>query len=124
MPIGDFVGWTAATLMVATFSCRDALWMRRLAVCTNLAFIAYGLLASLAPVLALHTLLLPINVWRYWQCTHTRPTREPAPDQPTKPSACSPGLGEGYLTLVRDVCPGFAPAGSFVNGRLKEGGRK
>jgi hypothetical protein len=68
MTNAEIVGWTAAALMVATFSCRDALWMRRLAVCTNLAFICYALLASLAPILALHSLLLPINLWRYWQC--------------------------------------------------------
>jgi fatty acid desaturase len=64
----DIVGWSAASLMVATFSCQNPLWMRRLAVCTNLAFISYACLAALAPVLALHVLLLPINVWRCWQC--------------------------------------------------------
>jgi hypothetical protein len=76
MPVGDFVGWVAAALMVATFSCRDPLWMRRLAYGTNLAFITYGLLASLAPVLALHILLLPINLWRYWQCAQNRLVRQ------------------------------------------------
>jgi hypothetical protein len=64
----DTLGWTAAALMVATFSCRDPMWMRPLAVCTNLAFIGYACNASLAPVLALHALLLPINVLRWWQC--------------------------------------------------------
>lgn len=68
MTPGDIVGWTAASLMVATFSCQNPLWMRRLAVCTNLAFIGYACLAALAPVFALHVLLLPINLWRCWQC--------------------------------------------------------
>jgi hypothetical protein len=63
----DTLGWIAAALMVATFSCRDPLWMRPLAVCTNLAFIAYACIAGLAPVLALHALLLPINLMRWWQ---------------------------------------------------------
>jgi uncharacterized delta-60 repeat protein len=53
--------------MVATFSCRDARRMRPLAVATNLAFIGYGLAASLPPVLALHALLLLINLWRWAQ---------------------------------------------------------
>ncbi len=75
--LADIVGWSAATLMVATFSCRDALWMRRLAVCTNLAFISYALLAALAPILALHSLLLPINLWRCWQCISERKTASP-----------------------------------------------
>jgi CRP/FNR family transcriptional regulator, cyclic AMP receptor protein len=69
----DMLGWTAASLMVATFSCRDARWMRPLAVCTNLAFIAYGWHAGLAPVLALHALLLPINALRWFQAQRALP---------------------------------------------------
>jgi uncharacterized delta-60 repeat protein len=61
----DVLGWLAAGLMVATFGCREARAMRPLAVATNLAFIGYGAAASLAPVLALHGLLLPINLWRW-----------------------------------------------------------
>lgn len=61
----DVLGWLAAGLMVATFGCREAGAMRPLAVATNLAFIGYGLAASLAPVLTLHLLLLPINLWRW-----------------------------------------------------------
>jgi uncharacterized delta-60 repeat protein len=59
------LGWLAAGLMVATFSCREARAMRPLAVATNLAFIGYGVAASLVPVLTLHLLLLPINLWRW-----------------------------------------------------------
>lgn len=76
MSASDIVGWSAAALMLATFSCRDPLWMRRLAVCTNLAFVSYALLASLMPIFALHALLLPINMWRCWQCTHVVAQRE------------------------------------------------
>lgn len=61
----DLLGWAAAALMVATFACRDARCMRPLAVATNLAFIGYGLAASLPPIWALHLLLLPINLWRW-----------------------------------------------------------
>ncbi len=67
----DTIGWAAAALMIVTFSCRDPLWMRPLAVCTNLAFIGYASVAGLAPVLALHALLLPINLMRWWQCCRT-----------------------------------------------------
>jgi CRP/FNR family transcriptional regulator, cyclic AMP receptor protein len=67
MPTPEFVGWCAAALMVATFSCRSAPRMRSLAVCTNLAFIAYGGLAGLHPVTALHVLLLPINLFRLFE---------------------------------------------------------
>ncbi len=63
----DTLGWAAAAQMVATFSCREARQLRPLAVTTNLAFIGYGAAAGLAPVLALHLLLLPINLWRWAQ---------------------------------------------------------
>lgn len=61
--------------MVATFACREARCMRPLAVATNLAFIGYGLTAGLPPVLALHALLLPINLWRWRECTRLRAAR-------------------------------------------------
>jgi hypothetical protein len=64
----DFIGWTAAALMVATFGCRESRHMRPLAVSTNLAFIGYGAAAWLPPVLVLHLLLLPINLWRWAEC--------------------------------------------------------
>lgn len=61
----DVLGWLAAGLMVGTFCCREARVMRPLAVGTNLAFIAYAWTAWLPPVLTLHLLLLPINLWRW-----------------------------------------------------------
>ena len=60
----DTLGWVAAALMVATFCCRQARLLRPLAVATNVAFVGYGVMASLPPVLVLHLLLLPINLWR------------------------------------------------------------
>lgn len=63
----DLAGWFAAALMLCTFASREARVMRLLAVSTNLAFIGYGVLAALPPVLVLHLLLLPINLWRWAQ---------------------------------------------------------
>lgn len=65
MAEADLLGWSAAALMVCTFACREPRCMRPLAVLTNLAFIGYGAAASLMPVLVLHALLLPINLWRW-----------------------------------------------------------
>lgn len=67
MTHADLAGWIAAALMLCTFVSCEARIMRPLAVATNLAFIAYGVLAALPPVLALHLLLLPINLWRLAQ---------------------------------------------------------
>jgi hypothetical protein len=64
----DALGWIAAALMLLTISCREARHLRPLAVATtNLAFVAYGMMAGLVPVLTLHLLLLPINLWRWGQ---------------------------------------------------------
>ena len=46
------------------FFSRDFCRLRCLALGANLNFIAYGWLADLGPVLALHLLLLPLNLWR------------------------------------------------------------
>ena len=59
-----FFGWSAAGFMLLTFSCQDARWLRSLAICANVAFIAYGLVARLHPVAVLHLISLPINVYR------------------------------------------------------------
>jgi hydrogenase-4 membrane subunit HyfE len=65
MTNADLAGWAAAALMAFTFASREARVMRPLAVLTNLAFVSYSLLAWLPPVLTLHLLLLPINLWRW-----------------------------------------------------------
>jgi hypothetical protein len=75
----DSLGWLAAALMVATFACRDARCMRVLAVVTNLAFVGYGVMAVLPPVLALH-LLLPINLWRAGELMRCQEPRRPPGD--------------------------------------------
>lgn len=98
----DALGWLAATLMVATFGCRDARCMRPLAVATNLAFIGYGFTAALAPVLALHALLLPINLWRWWECSRDRG------------HTCAPGaaVSAGPDAAGSSPLPGSGPAGT------------
>ncbi|HZF79515.1 MAG TPA: hypothetical protein VEZ89_06965 [Rubrivivax sp.] len=58
----DLVGYLAAGLVLGTFCVRDMLTLRSTAVASNLAFITYGLLSDIGPVLGLHLLLLPINL--------------------------------------------------------------
>lgn len=47
-----------------TFACNDMRRLRVLALVANAAFIAYGSLAALLPVLVLHLVPAPINLWR------------------------------------------------------------
>jgi CRP/FNR family cyclic AMP-dependent transcriptional regulator len=60
----EAVGYLASALVLTTFCMRDMVPLRCVAIASNLAFIAYGVLADLGPVLALHLLLLPVNVGR------------------------------------------------------------
>lgn len=67
MPWIEAFGWGAATLTLLTFFCRDMRRLRVLAIAANAAFIAYGALAQLVPVLVLHLALVPVNLWRLRQ---------------------------------------------------------
>src|SRR5215468_10823531 len=58
----DGVGFAAAGLVLATFCMRSMSALRWVAIASNVAFIAYGYLEGLAPVLLLHALLLPVNI--------------------------------------------------------------
>jgi len=63
----DVVGWIASGFTLATFACCEGRALRLCALAANSAFIAYGAMAHLWPVLALHALLVPINAWRLSQ---------------------------------------------------------
>ncbi len=54
-------------LVLATFCMRSMNALRWVAIASNVAFIAYGYLGHLAPVLLLHALLLPVNIYRLTQ---------------------------------------------------------
>jgi hypothetical protein len=67
MTVTSAVGWTAASLMLLTFLCQGPRSLRATAALASCAFIAYGALADLLPVLVLHSLLLGVNLRRLWQ---------------------------------------------------------
>jgi len=60
-------GYLGALLTLATFSMKTMLHLRMVGIVANLAFITYGVLDHVYPVLLLHMTLLPLNVWRLWQ---------------------------------------------------------
>jgi CRP/FNR family transcriptional regulator, cyclic AMP receptor protein len=64
MSFTEALGYLASALVLATFCMRDMVALRCMAIASNLAFIAYGALADVGPVLLLHLLLLPVNVQR------------------------------------------------------------
>lgn len=60
----DLVGYSAALLVLLTFLMTSIVRLRAVAIASNLAFVLYGALAGITPVLVLHLLLLPINIYR------------------------------------------------------------
>lgn len=66
----EAVGYLASLLVLATFCMRDMVALRLVAIISNVAFFAYGALAEIGPVLMLHFVLLPINIWRLIQAVH------------------------------------------------------
>lgn len=68
----DLVGYVAAALVLAAFYMREMIPLRIVALCSNLAFIAYGASLGLTPIWLLHILLLPMNGWRLVQAVRSR----------------------------------------------------
>jgi hypothetical protein len=60
----DGLGYLAAALVLATFTAKNMVSLRALAIGSNLAFIAYGFSAKLWPILLLHLIMLPLNLLR------------------------------------------------------------
>jgi hypothetical protein len=60
----DAFGYAASGLTLATFAQRAMLPMRIMAIGANVCFIGYGAMGRFMPVLALHIILLPINLVR------------------------------------------------------------
>lgn len=62
MTLINGIGYLASALVLLTFCMSTMLSLRAVAICSNFAFISYGLGAKLYPVLVLHIILLPLNV--------------------------------------------------------------
>ena len=58
------IGYVASALVLVAFGMKDMVNLRIVAICSNIAFITYGIALGLLPVLILHVVLLPLNGWR------------------------------------------------------------
>lgn len=67
MSIAESSGYLAAALVFITFYMKTMVPLRIIGICSNVAFILYGAMAGLYPVLLLHLVLLPLNVMRLRQ---------------------------------------------------------
>jgi hypothetical protein len=70
-------------LVLATFAMKDMRRLRAMAVLSNLAFIVYGAINGLLPVLILHLLLFPLNLRRLIEETRVLPSARRTPSKAT-----------------------------------------
>jgi hypothetical protein len=90
----DALGYVAAGLVFATFCAQRMALLRELAIASNVAFIGYGFLDGLWPILILHSAMLPINIRRYRQLSREHCGTTMADARTPVPSGS---------TLVRDL---------------------
>ena len=64
MTFVDMVGFSAAAASFVAFSAKTMIPLRIAAICSNVLFVAFGLLSGFWPSALLHTLLLPLNIYR------------------------------------------------------------
>jgi len=63
----DIIGYVAASLVFATFYVKNIMTLRLMAISSNIAFILYGFGGNLHPIFILHSLLLPLNLYRVFE---------------------------------------------------------
>jgi hypothetical protein len=61
--VKDVCGYLAGCLVLCTFSVKSMGRLRCLGIASNLAFITYAMLAKMPPILILHGIFLPINIY-------------------------------------------------------------
>jgi hypothetical protein len=99
-------GWIASSMTLLTFMCADMRRLRFAALGANAAFIAYGALAQLWPVLVLHLLLVPVNLWRLAHAYRAEPQPVVAPPRSRQTRRSARG------SAVSEAVPARAPAAS------------
>jgi len=67
MSLFDVLGYLGGALAFATFYLKTMIRLRLVAIASNVVFIAYGSMGHLVPIMVLHTLLLPLNIWRLYE---------------------------------------------------------
>ncbi len=67
----DLIGYIASSLVFATFYVKRILTLRLIAICSNIAFILYAFECHLYPIFILHSLLLPLNLYRILELIRT-----------------------------------------------------
>ena len=67
LDLGTALGLLGVGFCLASFAVKRMVPLRTLAIVGNVCFVAYGLVESLLPSLALNLVLLPLNAARLWE---------------------------------------------------------
>lgn len=68
----EWSGYLASSLVLMTFTMTSMRLLRVVGIASNFAFITYALIDRLPPILVLHGMLLPLNLYRLFQIERTR----------------------------------------------------
>ena len=93
----DVLGYAASGLTLATFAQRSMVPMRILALAANVCFIGYGAMGVYLPVLILHLVLLPINLFRLRTLVAELNARTDGTQDKAVREITIPGLSSGLL---------------------------
>jgi hypothetical protein len=94
----DLIGWAAAALTLLAFTSRDVRLLRCASLAASVAFITYGAASSTWPVLALHAVLLPVNLFRLLEL-HRASCRTHQEDQPQIAPATTCSCGSSAVKI-------------------------
>jgi hypothetical protein len=67
MDFTDALGYAASALVLLTFSMKTMVPLRVVGILSNVFFISYGYMMHAYPILVLHVILLPLNIFRLQQ---------------------------------------------------------
>lgn len=62
--VAGLPGYATAFMVFVAFALRSIVPLRAVAIVSNILFHVYALFTHFMPVLLLHALLLPLNLWR------------------------------------------------------------
>jgi hypothetical protein len=67
MELTNILGYAASALVLLTFSMKTMVPLRIVGICSNIFFIGYAYYAHAQPIMVLHCILLPLNIFRLVQ---------------------------------------------------------
>ncbi|MCK1494935.1 cyclic nucleotide-binding domain-containing protein [Bradyrhizobium sp. 180] len=93
----DASGYLASSLVLVTFCMRTMLTLRAVAICSNVAFIVYGIGADVYPVLVLHLILFPLNLAHFGRMIAVLRRAKFATDTDLSPNWLQPFMRERHV---------------------------